>query len=580
MLSPRVARQLFAATVAPAMDYASNVWTHARRAREAAWLNKAQLVGAQAITGAFRTVATAVAEAEASILTVEERHRQAATRFCINLRTLPKTHPLAALKNKASKRFISPMQKIVSAVERVHTERMEVIHEYALPPWTSRIPVVGENDLAKAAKAPNDIEGIIIATSSSKKGGIVGMGGVARNATRNNAGEVVTSYSVTLGPGDEQNPYTAELAAIAMALECTPPRLPFRDVTVMTSNHSAVEVIRRPRQQSGQCTIRQIYDRAKCLRKRGCSVRVMWVPAKVEGFALGPMAKAAAQRATKAECVDHDDDHPLDLTTDEDTLDSKNDDCSIGSHATTDARSDRSSTSEEHPPFSTDDEDLTSSHPNPGWHTGSPQPLGDDSSILTSDEFASTTVVILGREFLYCRNAERFVSWDPIDAHYHTCLQLNRKMVQLSTRSSAKILFHAPLDLATVELESEIQVLDVGAGDGSWARYGSEATLATILTRCRDFRNSNAIVYAVDLHGAFAIYRDEDPNYPEKPNCPENLNPEIDDLDREWTYQNEMFHFIRLGQGEMPGDELAMQLQPHRDQAMIATRHAIHTHRR
>ncbi|KAH8659498.1 hypothetical protein BGZ61DRAFT_485930 [Ilyonectria robusta] len=106
-------------------------------------------------------------------------------------------------------------------------------------------------------------------------------------------------------------------------------------------------------------------------------------------------------------------------------------------------------------------------------------------------------------------------------------------MVQLSTRSSAKILFHAPLDLATVELESEIQVLDVGAGDGSWAR---------------DFRNSNAIVYAVDLHGAFAIYRDEDPNYPEKPNCPENLNPEIDDLDREWTYQNEMFHFIRLGQ--------------------------------
>jgi hypothetical protein len=303
MLSPRVARQLFVATVAPAMDYASNVWTHARRAREAAWLNKAQLVGAQAITGAFRTVATAVAEAEASIQTVEERHSQAATRFCINLRTLPKTHPLAALKNKASRRFISPMQKIVSAVERVHMDRMEVIHEYALPPWTSRIPVVGEDDLAKAAKAPSDVEGIIIATSSSQKGGIVGMGGVVCDATRNGAGEVVASYSVTLGPGDEQNPYTAELAAIAMALECTPPRLPFRDVTVMTSNRSAVEVIRRPRQQSGQCTIRQIYDRTKCLRKRGCSVRVMWVPAKAEGFALGPMAKAAAQRATKAECM-------------------------------------------------------------------------------------------------------------------------------------------------------------------------------------------------------------------------------------------------------------------------------------
>jgi hypothetical protein len=39
MLSPKVARQLFVATVAPAMDYASNVWMHARRAREAGRLN-------------------------------------------------------------------------------------------------------------------------------------------------------------------------------------------------------------------------------------------------------------------------------------------------------------------------------------------------------------------------------------------------------------------------------------------------------------------------------------------------------------------------------------------------------------
>lgn len=301
MLSPRVARQLFVATVAPAMDYASNVWMHARRAREAAWLNKAQLVGAQAIIGAFHTVATAVAEAEASIQTVEEQHRQAAIRFCINLQTFPKTHPLADLNNKASKRFISPMQKIISAVGRVHMDRMEIIHEYALPPWTSRMPVVGEDGLAKAVTAPNQLEGIIIATSSSQKGGVVGMGGVVCDATRNSAGEVVASYSVTLGPGDEQNPYTAELAAIAMVLKDAPPRLPFRDVMVVTSNRSAVEVIRRPRQQSGQCTIRQIYDRTECLRKRGCSVRLMWMLVKAEGFALRPMAKAAAQRAANAE---------------------------------------------------------------------------------------------------------------------------------------------------------------------------------------------------------------------------------------------------------------------------------------
>lgn len=46
MLSPKVARQLFMATVAPAMDYASNVWMHARRAKETGWLYKAQRIGA------------------------------------------------------------------------------------------------------------------------------------------------------------------------------------------------------------------------------------------------------------------------------------------------------------------------------------------------------------------------------------------------------------------------------------------------------------------------------------------------------------------------------------------------------
>ncbi|KAJ6436344.1 reverse transcriptase [Purpureocillium lavendulum] len=121
LLSPRVARQLFTATVAPAMDYASN-----------------------AITGSFQTVATAVAEAKASIRAVGERHKQAATRLCVDLRTLPQTHPLAALKNKARS-----------------TERMEVIHEYALQPWTDRIPVLVQDD-PEETRAPYDVQDIVI----------------------------------------------------------------------------------------------------------------------------------------------------------------------------------------------------------------------------------------------------------------------------------------------------------------------------------------------------------------------------------------------------------------------------------
>ena len=55
------------------------------------------------------------------------------------------------------------------------------------------------------------------------------MGGVVHDTTLNSTGEVLASYSVTLGSRDEQNPYTAELAAIALALKCMPLGMHRRD---------------------------------------------------------------------------------------------------------------------------------------------------------------------------------------------------------------------------------------------------------------------------------------------------------------------------------------------------------------
>jgi predicted nucleic acid-binding Zn-ribbon protein len=250
---------------------------------------------------AFSKVATAVAEAEASIQTVQERHTQAATRLWVNVCTLPQTHPLARSKYKAKRRFVSPMQKIAMAMAKTNTERLETIHEYTIPPWSDRIPVVGEHyDYVETDMTPNDVKGIIT-TASSQKGDTVGMGGVVRDTTINNPGEVLASYCVTIGTRDEQNPCTAELAAIAMALKCMPAGLHRRDLTVMTSNRSALQVIRRPRQQSGQCTIRQIYERTQYLQRRGCSISLMWVAAEDEGFTLRALAKAAAKRAAMCE---------------------------------------------------------------------------------------------------------------------------------------------------------------------------------------------------------------------------------------------------------------------------------------
>jgi hypothetical protein len=188
MLTPRTARQLFVATVAPTMDYASNVWSHRRGWRETRWLNEAQKIGAQAITGAFKTVSVAVAEAEAGILPIGERHAQAGTRLYVNVQTLPKTHPLATFRVRETRRYLSPLTKLALAHNGA-VERMETIEPYALSPWHRHMVVEYDSDKEAAVDVDigddltetSNMRQVLIATSASARNGLVGMGGVVRN---------------------------------------------------------------------------------------------------------------------------------------------------------------------------------------------------------------------------------------------------------------------------------------------------------------------------------------------------------------------------------------------------------------
>jgi hypothetical protein len=56
---------------------------------------------------------------------------------------------------------------------------METIHEYALPPWEPRLRPMLDTDRGKAAELGNEASGIVVATSSSAKKGMVGKGGIA-----------------------------------------------------------------------------------------------------------------------------------------------------------------------------------------------------------------------------------------------------------------------------------------------------------------------------------------------------------------------------------------------------------------
>jgi hypothetical protein len=172
---------------------------------------------------------------------------------------------------------------------------METILPHAVSPWTARIPATIETDEASAAEAANQYTGIRIATSASVRHGIVGIGWVAediRTSQSERAGR-----AVTIGHRTEQNPYTAELRAIATALQSIPTTLVPTHITVFTSSQSAMKAVHNPRSQSGQGDIRQIYMATRKLRRGGSQVSMVGVPAKND-HGLKRRAKTAARLAT------------------------------------------------------------------------------------------------------------------------------------------------------------------------------------------------------------------------------------------------------------------------------------------
>jgi hypothetical protein len=295
MISPSTARQLFSATVAPVIDYASNVWKHAYGAQADAMINRIQRIGAQAITGTFRTVATAIAEAEADICTVKERHDERKIKLWINIATLPDTNPLKRIETKSFRRFISPLQRAARNQITPSIRNIEIIHAYPIPPWRKRLTIYIQTDRDEATVAAKTIQGTIIATSCSEKGNALGIGGAIHDTHSSNDPVI---YSRTLGSREEQNPYTAELAAIAIAMRCMPTNMQRKHLIIMTCNRSALQAIQRPQQQSGQASIKQIYEAAQTLEDRGNIITGVWIPADAD-IDLRRKAKTAAQQAVQ-----------------------------------------------------------------------------------------------------------------------------------------------------------------------------------------------------------------------------------------------------------------------------------------
>ncbi|KAH6959702.1 S-adenosyl-L-methionine-dependent methyltransferase [Ilyonectria sp. MPI-CAGE-AT-0026] len=153
---------------------------------------------------------------------------------------------------------------------------------------------------------------------------------------------------------------------------------------------------------------------------------------------------------------------------------------------------------------------------------------GDDDARSTCTGFVDCglAVDVLGRRFLRCKDTDNYLSWEPIDDRYDASAiwshETFRSLISASRTPSVSPLYYAPLKPHQHD-STGFKVLDLGAGDCSWAI---------------DFlkENPDVTIYAVDQCDRFP------------PACPQNLIPEIDGIDRKWTYPSNEFDFIHCRQ--------------------------------
>ena len=124
------------------------------------------------------------------------------------------------------------------------------------------------------------------------------MGGIIRDTVDIIQNGEQIKYSATLGRRTEQNPYAAELVAIAAAVGRLPADLMGRQIAVFSSNQVALLALSQPRQQSGQSSIGEVYNVVRVLKRRGNLVRLVWLPFNAD-FEPSRKAKEAARQAVE-----------------------------------------------------------------------------------------------------------------------------------------------------------------------------------------------------------------------------------------------------------------------------------------
>ena len=180
----------------------------------------------------------------------------------------------------------------------IQFSKCKVIQPYCIAPWDQKLLVYIPIDAETSRTEAKLQQGLNAVLSTFGKQGVLGAGGAIYSHLIPNMTEAsLNTFSVTVSSQKNSNTYATDLFAVSHSLKLMATACKDVSVQVYTHNKSVLQSIQKPRQQSGQELLREIYQTTQLLYKNRCTVELFWIPA-ANPFLGSKSAKTAAKTAT------------------------------------------------------------------------------------------------------------------------------------------------------------------------------------------------------------------------------------------------------------------------------------------
>jgi len=264
-VSPKLMRQLYLSVAIPKLTYGADIWytppykptgatNNSGSVGVLKTLQKTQRLATISIVGALRSTPSDLLDAHAGVLPMELLLRKSCHRALVRLLTLPRSHPLHKIIQKARSfppsKHLSPIDQLLK-IFRLHRKTIETIApltEICRNRFATEVPSSRKESIVSEAGDAADFK--IFSDGSGHDGHIGAAAVIYKKGVRRPIGNI----KAHLGPSTKHTTYEGEVVGgiLAVWLARNTPGTVAKHISLYTDNQSFIAAIKNPKPAPGQ----------------------------------------------------------------------------------------------------------------------------------------------------------------------------------------------------------------------------------------------------------------------------------------------------------------------------------------